>query len=517
MKISNLRNALLATVATALGATTASANLVSNGDFETGAFSPWVSGGSGNNSISTSNPESGSVYSFKGGCTGSGCVVIDASGVSGPGSITQTLNLSPGVYQLVYGLSVGSSGTPNQIAVGLGTKVFRNDTDLSAQAYVDTTNYSAVSGGLTNLVFGVRHSPNYMYVDNVSLIMIDDGEGNDIAAASQSNAFQNTYGFLDRLQNRFGHAGSPVQVALNSPVDVASSDGGYISPNGRYRAYMGGYGDRSKWDSGDVRSRRWGLTAGAEMAVTDNLDIGVSVAAGHSKFASDTPLTDNRGLADEYTGAVYGHFSPASIPLYVTAGAGYGYSSNDLSRTSTLGFGTAVARGVEATQWFGTVELGYDWKLSKTFIITPYARADGSRLNQDGYVETVLSGDPLLPMTVESVDQDAARTILGARGTFDLAVGRRGAKLTANAGWAHEFERDRLVAFSTFTASPVGGTGVTFAGVTGAASPDANSVVAGASVEAPVSNEARIFVGYNGNFASGQDSHAGEVGIRVVW
>ncbi|MEQ1755689.1 MAG: autotransporter domain-containing protein [Micropepsaceae bacterium] len=516
MTIRNLRIALLATVATALGATTASANLVSDGDFESGAFGPWVSGGGGFTSISATNPNNGT-YSYRSGCTAAACVVVDAAGVSGTGSIIQTVNLSPGVYRLAYSQSNDSSTAPNQFAVGLGTNVLRNVTDSTSHGYLDYEHFSAVSGGLTNVSFAIRHSPSFMNVDDVDLIMIDDGEGNDIAAASQSNAIQDTYGFLDRLQNRFGHAGSPVQVALNAPVDVASSTGGYISANGRYRAYMSGYGDRSQWDSGDVRSRRWGLTAGAEMAVTDNLDLGLAVAAGHSRFASDTLLTDNRGRADEYSGAVYGHFGPSSIPLYVTAAAGYGYASNDLSRSSLLGFGTAIARGVESTQWFGSVELGYDWSLSNTFILTPYARADGTRLNQDGYAETVLLGDPLMPMTVEAVDQDAARTILGARGTFDLNVGRRGAKLTASAGWAHEFERDRLVAFSTTSTSLTGGTDVTFAGITGAASPDANSVVAGASVEAPVSNQARIFVGYNGNFASGQDSHAGEVGIRVVW
>ena len=89
--------------------------------------------------------------------------------------------------------------------------------------------------------------------------------------------------------------------------------------------------------------------------------------------------------------------------------------------------------------------------------------------------------------------------------------------MTTNAGWAHEFERNRAVVFTTTSSSLGSGTSVTFAGLATGATPDANSVVAGANVEAPVSNEARVFVGYNGNFASGQDSHAGEVGLRVVW
>ena len=176
-----------------------------------------------------------------------------------------------------------------------------------------------------------------------------------------------------------------------------------------------------------------------------------------------------------------------------------------------MGLGAVMARDVEATQIFASVELGYDWKISNAFILTPYARADGARIDQDAYAEFPLSGAVLVPAEVDAVDVDAARTILGARGAFDLNVGRRGARLTASAGWAHEFERDRTVTFTETTGV------VTFAGSASGATPVADSVVAGANIEAPVSNEARFFAGYNGNFGSGQDIHAGEVGLRVVW
>jgi uncharacterized protein with beta-barrel porin domain len=255
-----------------------------------------------------------------------------------------------------------------------------------------------------------------------------------------------------------------------------------------------------------------------ETAATDSLDVGVTLSTGHSRFTTDTLFTDNEGRADEYLGAIHAHFSPKSMPLYLTAAAGYGYSSNDFTRTSTGGDGTVVARGVEATQWLGSVEIGYDWNLGRSFTLTPYLRGDAARLDQDGYTETPLSGATLLPMTVQAVDQDAARTVLGARGTIDMAAGKRGARLTLGAGWAHEFETDRAIAFSrTSTSGTAGGVSVTFAGVAAAATPAEDSVVAGASVEAPVSDEARIYVGYNGLFASGNDSHGAEAGLRVVW
>jgi hypothetical protein len=517
-RLTTRTRALAATALIALLPATASAvPIVTNGGFETTDLTGWTGGSfvSANNDFADTG-----TYSVRMGCTAvSGCVTFGAGGVGGTGTLTQTLTLAPGIYRLTYAERI-ETGTPNEFAVSLGTNVLTHTVDAPAQVFTPVASVSAVSGGSTVLAFGAQHVPSYIRLDTIALTLIDDGQGNNIAAVSQSSAFQNTYGFLNRLQDRFGHAGSPVKVALNTPVEAASSTGAYISPTGKYRAYMSGYGDRSRWDGGDERGQRWGLNVGAEMAVASGLDIGASLSVGHSRFASDTLLTDNRGKADEYVGAIHGHFSPDSMPVYITAAGGYAYTSNDLSRTSILSpsLGTAIARDVAGKQWFASVELGYDWNAANGLVVTPFARADGARLKQDGYSEIVLSGGSMLPMTVASVDQDAARTILGARGTLDLSVGRRGAKLSASAGWGHEFERGRSVDFSTTSSTLLGlGTSVTFAGSTGAASPAANSVIAGAGVEAPISDEARIFVGYNGDFASGQNTHAGEVGLRVNW
>lgn len=491
------------------------APLVNNGSFEAGNLTGWTAGPS----YAASNVlSSDGTWSAVSGCIGAGCVTLGAGGVSGTGVLSQAIDLDGGVYRLTYDHNNSSGGVDNQFAVSLGTNLLRNSVNAaSSGGFLSYENITAVSGGSTTLAFGVRHDPSLQYVDNIALVQIDDGQGNNIAAVSQSVAFQGAYGFLDRIQNRFGRAGSPVSVALNTPVDVADNSGGYISPTGSMRAYISGYGDRGKWDDG-IKSRRWGLSAGVDTAVTDSLDLGVTLSTGHSRFTTETLFTDNEGRADEYLGAIHAHFSPKSMPLYLTAAAGYGYTSNDFTRTSNGTDGTVVARGVEATQWLGSVELGFDWKLGKSFTLTPYLRGDAARLDQDGYTETPLAGASLLPMTVEAVDQDAMRSVLGARGTFDIAAGRRGARLTMGAGWAHEFETDRAVAFGV--TSPTiggGGTNVIFAGTSTAATPDEDSVVAGASVEAPVSDEARIYVGYNGLFASGNDSHGAEAGLRVVW
>lgn len=512
---SHLRGLLSASVILSLMSAAQAAPLVANGSFETGDLSDWIIGGVGDPSASNLLASSGA-WSASGGCIGAPCVTFGPAGVGGPGRLSQTMLLSPGIYRLTYDQANPSASATDQFAVSLGTNVLRNAVAEGAHGFQAYAHVSAVAGGSTVLAFGMRDDPSFLYVDNVALVQVDDGAGNNIAALAQAAAFGNSFGYLDRLHARFSRAASPVGVALNTPVQVADAAGGYASPTGHFRAWMSGYGDRSRWDAG-TRARRWGLTGGIETAVAEGLDLGLGFAAGDSDFSTATTFTDNTGQADEYLAAIHAHFSPAGTPLYLTAAAGYGYTSSDFTRTSPT-FGTVVARDVGATQWFGTLEAGYDWKVLEGLWVTPFLRGDAARLEQDAYVERVIDTAVLLPMNVAAAEQDALRTILGARAAIDLAVGRRGARLSTTLGWAREFETDRLAAFShTSLTNAAGGTNVTFAGVASAATPASDSVVFGAGVEASLTDAARIHVGYNGLFASGIDSHAVEAGLRVVW
>ena len=169
------------------------------------------------------------------------------------------------------------------------------------------------------------------------------------------------------------------------------------------------------------------------------------------------------------------------------------------------------ANDVDAKQWFGGLEIGFDWHGWSQLTLTPFARIDGARIKQDGYLETMRLG-VLVPALVDSKDQSTGRTLLGLRATTDLhIVGRYPWQLTAKAAWQHEFDRDRSVTFSETTFP------VTFFGVASGAVPAQDSAAVGASLEAPLTDHASIYAGYNGNFGSGQRIHAGEVGFRVTW
>jgi outer membrane autotransporter protein len=258
------------------------------------------------------------------------------------------------------------------------------------------------------------------------------------------------------------------------------------------------------------------VSAGIEIAAASTLDIGAAFSFSRSEFSTQTTFTANNGEASEFLGAIYAHWSPSSAPVYLNLIGGYGKSSNDFTRTSffDLGFDSVIdavgAQDVDSEQWFASAELGFDWAVSERFMLTPFGRLDAAWVDQDGYTEVQSPGSLMVPAVVAGRDFDALRSVLGVRAEVGLDIGR-GGKLGAKVGWAHDFEQDRFVTF-TETTGPV-----SFAGVAGAATPAEDAVVAGASLELAVSDQASVYAGYNGDFADEQEIHAGEVGLRVTW
>jgi hypothetical protein len=508
MLTNNVRASLLATTAvlTLIASASAGPNLVLDPSFETGA--PWTLGGNG-----LGGPARTGASALVGGCVGGGCVVVNpASGLTGTAITSQTINLQPGIYQGSFYYS--SAGfTPavnnNQLAVSLGNNTPINQSDIPAAGYTQYSFISAASGGPTSLRFGIRQDPGFSEIDDVVLELVDDGQGNNIAAAAQTVAVQASRDFLDRLHDRFDHAGSPIATASVRETVLASNGAAYANAGGKYRAFMSVFGSNGEWDDSSASADRRGLSAGFEFAAARGLDLGIAVALSRTDFDTRTLFTANSAEASEYLGAIYAHWSAASAPIYVNAIVGYGHSSNDMVRLSLVGLGSAVARDVDSSQWFGSAEIGWDWSVSQRLTLTPFARVDTAIVDQDGYAETGFG--LFIPAVVSGEEFDATRSIVGLRGEADLDIGKRGARLGAKVGWAHEFDQDRFVTFSETTGP------VTFTGVGTAARPDEDSVVAGANLEVGVSDTASLYAGYNGNYGDTQEIHAGEVGLRVTW
>lgn len=495
--INQLRPILLGTTATLLLTCSAQAVPVTNSDFETGDLTGWTAS-----------------------CPGGECGV-DASGNPGfgfwgfnndvtPGTLSQTLATGPGIFQVNvdYADTCGGECSANVFGVRFGGNPVVNDPFGSG--YQTATHLFATDTANTDLVFEftTEGGSGVINLDNVVVTQIDDIEGPNNAAAAQTVAVQASRDLLDRLQDRFNHAGSPIQSAsVRETVVAAAGNATYVNAGGRYRAFMNVFGSHGEWNSNAAEADRRGLSLGAEMAATNGLDVGAAFAFSRTDFDTKGTFTTKNGEAYEYMGALYAHWTPSSMPLYVNLLGGYGSSDNDFARANILG--TGVASDVSADQWFGSVELGWDWQRSG-IVLTPFVRFDVATIEQDGYTETATG--LFVPAVVAGRDFDAARSILGLRAEWDISsIGRYGAKFGAKAGWAHEFEQDRLVTF-TETVGPA-----VFAGTASGARPEEDTVVAGANFEVAVGGDTSIYAGYNGNFGGNQAINAGEAGVRITW
>jgi len=516
-----LRALLLATTAGAVLTMSADAGaplffggpeLVTNGGFETGPFGTFATVTGWSCTLPSASPKE---------CTdavGGGKAPTPAHAFLGfddgaTGTLAQTVHTATsgtigGIYQVKFDYKTDSGTLSPTLAFKFGAAA---PVSLGlTSSYQASTNIYATGTANTSLAFSFRtFGVDEIRLDNVSVIEIDDGAGNNLAAASQTIAAQASREFMEQLYDRFGHSGSPMQLASAGETVVASNGGmTYINGPGHYRAFLNVYGDDARWDSGDVRSHRLGFVLGAEWAPCNDFDLGLAIGRTTSHFNTNTLFTDNSGRADETLGALFANWSPNSGPFYVTGVAGYGRSTNDFMRVN--GFGSVGADGVASEQWFGGVEAGFDWRGWSRMTLTPFARVDAARLRQDGYLERNESG-VLIPALVDSKDQTAGRTLIGLRAStnFNL-VGRYPWQLSGKAAWQHEFDRTRSVTFSETS-------GVTFFGTATGATPAANSALVGASLEAPLTDHASLYAGYTGDFGSGQRIHQGEVGFKVTW
>ena len=155
-----MKSLLILGLSTVLIGTTTSAtyaaNLVGNGDFETG-FLGWTQSGN-NRSPYIDNTDA---YS------GTSSAALDA--VGSLGFLSQNLVTTLGeTYSLTYYLESDGS-TPNEFKTTVGGNVLFDQTNIPEQSFSKYKSNFAATSSSTQLEFGFKNDPGFLHLDKVSV------------------------------------------------------------------------------------------------------------------------------------------------------------------------------------------------------------------------------------------------------------------------------------------------------------------------------------------------------------
>lgn len=140
---------------------TASADLVTNGGFETGTFDGWTQGGDTRFMFLTTTFQHSGTYAAQ------------FAGVGRDSLLSQTLaTVSGQTYQISYWLK-GDGGTPNDFSVSFGGQPVQTDpANEPAFGYTNFTFDVTATSTSSVLEFAARDDPGYYYLDDVSVTSI---------------------------------------------------------------------------------------------------------------------------------------------------------------------------------------------------------------------------------------------------------------------------------------------------------------------------------------------------------
>ncbi len=192
-----------------------------------------------------------------------------------------------------------------------------------------------------------------------------------------------------------------------------------------------------------------GITAGFDYRVRDNLVLGVSL--GYTKQDTDLAQGGGEVKTDGVSVSLYGSWY-SERSWYLDAVLTHGRNSYDMKRyisysAQTIG-GTSTVNQLaradgDGTQTALSISAGRDFQKG-AWSLSPYLRGSLTRIDFDGYEETMLANQPGsgLALGVESRELDSRTLVLGSR--FAYTMSRDWGILTPHMHleWEHEFKDD---------------------------------------------------------------------------
>jgi uncharacterized protein YhjY with autotransporter beta-barrel domain len=159
-----------------------------------------------------------------------------------------------------------------------------------------------------------------------------------------------------------------------------------------------------------------GISAGVDMGVADNLDLGVGVGFGQEN--TDVGADVSRMEAESWVGVAYGSWRPIGS-VFVDGMAGYGELGFDMRRKTPVN-GDVVLGKRDGSIWFGSLSTGLDRTVGSTRWIG-YGRLEVLSADLDAFTET---GSALWALSYDARTVESVQGALGLRYERDILNGR---------------------------------------------------------------------------------------------
>ncbi len=378
---------------------------------------------------------------------GGGVAVMPASGVYAPSTTYTILNATGGITGSYSSVGTGLALPP--VLARLRCQQRLPDPEAGRLRMAgQTANQMAVGGTLDRSVAGasgdfatvVGTMAGYTLPQGQAALAALSGEndsGFGTANLGGGLLFMNALGQQMALVRGGPGNGKDSRIALAEACDVAC-DG---EPAGKWSVWataLGGTGTvAGTAGSATLTYNAGGAAAGFDYRFDPRFMAGLAVGfSSGNQWASGF---SGQGNTNAYQVSLYGSFTPGAF--YVDAMAGYGYNDNQMTRQIVLpNLAARVAQGrTGANQFLGQIEAGYRIGLYEpaAVSVTPFARFQGTTVNQSGFTESGAGG---LNLTVAQQTTGSARSVLGAEfaGAFG-AEGREKLAMQLRLGWAHEY------------------------------------------------------------------------------
>ena len=301
--------------------------------------------------------------------------------------------------------------------------------------------------------------------------------------------------FLERLGNQASYGFG--RALRNNPGGGGASE---ATDAPRFRAWAEAYGIWARTGAqGDFvgdRRQTWGGVGGIGARLAPGVNVGVSVDQSHTKI--DVPLALQAATLDLTQIGANASVDKGPWTWAIALVHGFGKVN------SSLDTGAGFARADYNAHIDGALtELSYYWSLEQSRIVPKaafeYVRASTASFQEVGGLDAVMAS---------SATVERSRILLGAEIGRYWIFGQKIFDLSAYGKFIDNVSQN----LSSVTVS-LGTESIAVQGI----SESRYGADAGASASLNLSNNARLYLNYDGKFRAAMQSHQGTVGVELKW